>query len=569
MIRVRLPAFSFSAKVMVEIGPPWSPIEHLVLMSLNQAPASIDRLCLAHQLSRGVILECLHRLMMAAWVEVTTTDSTTFFSITPSGADVVEFSELPSTAIILPRRLACTIELATGGVFSGQSLKVDRRHDPSQNLRDVIYADQRVQLNDFTLHAAVSKLLPPGERLRSIDPDEYAPELGHAEVLVQDGYIRKPENRSQNLDRLLVHLYNKAKGDRVGLDTDKVEPTTWSIKSRTQPMVTNSTRFIIGKRVHLDYLQHVLRHAQSRIIIHSTFLSDSTFTSVFDLMVAAVERGVLINILWGADETEEKVLDALTEIVTKIEEAGVASGIQVHEFTTTSHAKLLMADLEDGFELVVASYNWLYGGTKRVNASVLTREPTFIRQGFEILERLSVGPEGSSSEFRFDMVELANRANLTSKTQSSKSNAFGAIVLGAEHEEYSFHAFATAKKSILVTSDNLSAIAESSIFASADSVRLPVTILYSKTSGGTARNYGSKRAREFDSEHVKLQAVGDRELHAKVLAWDDDHVLVTSLNWLSKTPNDSLSEIGFYVCYPGAAKEFRKALATELNLASL
>ena len=45
------------------------------------------------------------------------------------------------------------------------------------------------------------------------------------------------------------------------------------------------------------------------------------------------------------------------------------------------------------------------------------------------------------------------------------------------------------------------------------------------------------------------------KLHAKILAWDDDHVLITSQNWLSADPGESnlRREIGLMVHSKGIA----------------
>jgi cardiolipin synthase A/B len=52
-------------------------------------------------------------------------------------------------------------------------------------------------------------------------------------------------------------------------------------------------------------------------------------------------------------------------------------------------------------------------------------------------------------------------------------------------------------------------------------------------------------------------------LHAKILAWDDDYVVISSLNWLSGDPVDldSSKEVGVFIQHEGAAKEIFDALS--------
>ncbi len=48
---------------------------------------------------------------------------------------------------------------------------------------------------------------------------------------------------------------------------------------------------------------------------------------------------------------------------------------------------------------------------------------------------------------------------------------------------------------------------------------------------------------------VRLQPVYEPTIHAKILAWDDDNLLITSRNWLSanSAENNPLGEIGLFL----------------------
>ena len=54
---------------------------------------------------------------------------------------------------------------------------------------------------------------------------------------------------------------------------------------------------------------------------------------------------------------------------------------------------------------------------------------------------------------------------------------------------------------------------------------------------------------EMRQSGVDVRPVQRPRLHAKVLAWDDDALAVTSLNWLSADPSESAlrDEIGIFV----------------------
>ncbi|RWI50089.1 MAG: hypothetical protein EOR16_31035 [Mesorhizobium sp.] len=48
---------------------------------------------------------------------------------------------------------------------------------------------------------------------------------------------------------------------------------------------------------------------------------------------------------------------------------------------------------------------------------------------------------------------------------------------------------------------------------------------------------------------VRVRPVFDPRLHAKILGWDDDSVVITSQNWLSSDPgyDSPLNEIGVFL----------------------
>lgn len=81
-----------------------------------------------------------------------------------------------------------------------------------------------------------------------------------------------------------------------------------------------------------------------------------------------------------------------------------------------------------------------------------------------------------------------------------------------------------------------------------------VRIYYSRRSGPVKRGHVTKH-RERLHGIVELTGVPEPQLHAKFLAWDSDHVVVSSLNWGSQSGLDDnpLDEIGLYFSDPNLA----------------
>jgi phosphatidylserine/phosphatidylglycerophosphate/cardiolipin synthase-like enzyme len=62
-----------------------------------------------------------------------------------------------------------------------------------------------------------------------------------------------------------------------------------------------------------------------------------------------------------------------------------------------------------------------------------------------------------------------------------------------------------------------------------------------------------------------LVQIPDRELHAKFLLWDDDHVVITSLNWSSADTRADApqAEIGLYLNSTGLAADLRRRFLSD------
>lgn len=75
------------------------------------------------------------------------------------------------------------------------------------------------------------------------------------------------------------------------------------------------------------------------------------------------------------------------------------------------------------------------------------------------------------------------------------------------------------------------------------------------------------RHRERLHSIVEFTGVPEPQLHAKFLAWDSDHVVVSSLNWGSQSglEDNPLDEIGLYLEGPDLATSLLEKFETELG----
>jgi len=232
--------------------------------------------------------------------------------------------------------------------------------------------------------------------------------------------------------------------------------------------------------------------------------------------------------------------------------------------STGSHAKLLIADTgaPDRFIAVVGSCNWLSAGFNRVEMSVVLRHPGAVAcVAREFAELIFAG--SYSSEVAGDLNRIARELR---KQPALGGEASVRIISGDTHGDLIRLARDSARRRIIVGADRLGIAAEARtliplIAAAGRSVA--GTICYSRRSGPLSPSDVQALEREAERAGVAMAALPDRELHGKFLLWDDDNIVVSSLNWPSADTSTELpqGEIGVHVTSPGLAA----AVASDLN----
>jgi phosphatidylserine/phosphatidylglycerophosphate/cardiolipin synthase-like enzyme len=90
--------------------------------------------------------------------------------------------------------------------------------------------------------------------------------------------------------------------------------------------------------------------------------------------------------------------------------------------------------------------------------------------------------------------------------------------------------------------------------------RLSDVRVYYSRHGGPVKRRHVKAHRERLNGMVDLIGIRDPQLHAKFLAWDSDHVVVSSLNWGSQSglAQNRMDEVGIYLQGKDLASELVK-----------
>lgn len=316
---------------------------------------------------------------------------------------------------------------------------------------------------------------------------------------------------------------------------------------------------ILGGQMHEEILHDAIKKAKHRIIVHSTFISEQGFAQVQTSLIAAAKRGAIIDVLWGEDENKTDAVTTaktIAKVRASIEAEGLSLSVRVHPFSTRSHAKILVCDdgKSERLSATVGSCNWLSSGFQNYEASIRFSDPGVVSAVLEQVADLTRGGDRHWTELTSEMARLASDARLQKPPTGSRAKV--TLVLGPQHAQFARMARDAARRRMFVTSHRIGAAARPSVIVPA------ITAVHAK--GIEARVFygvagevptGAQTSPSGRSQ-PPVQPVLTPRLHAKILAWDDDHVLITSQNWLSADPGESnlRREVGLMVHSKGIAK---------------
>jgi cardiolipin synthase len=576
-VRVAVPVKLARLRVWVDKGRHWSGVDRLILWALAVEPCTAGELAKVARIPARLITEMILRMMRFGWVELAAAPKGASFRATEAGREVVEtFETLPPVTRRVPRRISFAMEPFAWRAYGLRDLKpyrateigtIEREHD----VRRIVIDGGWGRVSSLDLYTAADQVLPDDEELSSVDyaASDTIDQFALFTVLGNSIKGLPPDPAEQ-----LVAAIRRAAADPKPGAVMTMQPLRRSTTQQTGVGVVAAAPvqpddIVLSGSDHRDRLIEILRQARSRFIMHSTFLRESAFVELQDEFKRAAKRGVVIDIFWGADRDERDRTANLEAAIAINHRIGADHDLRgrarVHLYTTRSHAKLLIADAtgraEGEFVAVVGSCNWLYSGFNRVEASIILRHPHAVARVAQEFAEL-VFDIATSSIVAADLTTLAR----TLRTHAvSGGEAKLQIVRGDEHAELMRLARETANKSIMVGGDRLGLAAEArTIIPMMAAAKRSVEgiMCYSKPSGPVAPQDANDLEALARSAGVHLVQIRDRELHGKFLLWDDDDLVITSLNWSSAdTRSDApQGEIGLHIKSPNIAASFRQRL---------
>lgn len=568
IVRVAIPMFRGKRRFHILKGRPWSAAEHLVLQSLVKKPRTAGELSDASRLPRRVVIEMLIRLMKVGWVEVSPNPEGVVFRATSTGSARANDLDLPSAMKSTKRWMAFFVDRVTGTAYRGREFQAF----PKTKLIEKNKQETIVWLRSEDAHieiepkALFSSLTDEDESIIGFDPSSDRISDLYAVVTVRNEKIEGlPTRAPPELSRAILAAAASSAAPVTAADADADASTrelTFKVAATAdEPKIIESVfsldDLVLGDSAHLEALKRAVRLAATRVIVHSTFVSEEGMQLVMPLFKEAALRGVRVDVLWGqADNSPDfaATLDRVRMARKDLLEKGLDSLIVFHPFSTHSHAKIVVADdMQNGaFSALVGSCNWLSSGFRSFDASVRSRDPILVSEVLNVLAKLSRGRDGHWSPLTENLAKLSVWAARQSPPKGMKVSA--ALVLGAQHGWFVRDARDNAQQRIFVASHRLSevgtrAVVVPAIAAARDKRGVSSRIYFNRISGQMTQSIASDLILASIGDKVTLRAVHDPRLHAKILAWDDDSLVISSLNWLSAdaSPHRSSEEVGIHI----------------------
>jgi phosphatidylserine/phosphatidylglycerophosphate/cardiolipin synthase-like enzyme len=131
-----------------------------------------------------------------------------------------------------------------------------------------------------------------------------------------------------------------------------------------------------------------------------------------------------------------------------------------------------------------------------------------------------------------------------------------------QHAAFVRNASRTAEKRIVVTSHRIGPPARNAVLipvaTAAQSKGISAEIYFGQPSDTGDGRKAADLTMEAKNVGVRIAPIFEPKVHAKVLARDDDFVVITSQNWLSADPSEGnlRREMGVYLKAPGIGRRF-------------
>jgi len=599
---VAVPFFSNDYKFSITRKIGWSVIDYIFLKEINERELTVRELSKFSNLEPQIIIQILLPMCNVGWIDIVTSKENFIFRITITGKEAHSRSlkehELPYDVKSYDIRREVYVD------FFNNYYSINDFNSPL--LTNERYINENQKNTITTLPIDKNNIYPNYEKMHNVIAndnekvervhDQVVYTLDSLKYLFLDMQYTEGHTEGQIIDDEKVKKINSKLIKQIKSTLPKELIKTKSIehssivrdKKNYEIKVTTSrdnVDFVYGGNDTKEKFIELIKSSSDFLVIHSTFigiwciLKDFQYTEYFLEIKEALKRGVQVYILWGKtnpdendpnfeksdseDKLVEKYLRQFNEICHKEDMFNV---INYNEFRRTeSHAKFIITNHEKrGVCVMVSSCNFLYSNFNRFEASIVIYDNRFSRNFLDIAATICCGKSSFNSKVRKELRGFSNSISDITKDLVIPNSEKLELRLVLKNQHHSYIDLAKqARDKIYILSDLINTTPIRPIF---DALRVSNAYKYyyytEKSSNIDAIEF-EKMYKDLKSVDASFQlGAHDSNSHAKVLAWDNNHLLITSLNWLSASAQDNFlevyHEIGVYIEGWDISKDFIK-----------
>ncbi|MEG0482243.1 MAG: phospholipase D-like domain-containing protein, partial [Acinetobacter sp.] len=336
-------------------------------------------------------------------------------------------------------------------------------------------------------------------------------------------------------------------------------------------ILRENIELILGSNKHLENFKSAFNDSKSYVIIHSTFIGKWNFNFTIDSIISALNRGVVVYLLWGKDQMieDDKNFDAIKEYFEKIE-SDYYGLFYLHKIQTGSHSKFIIFDtIDTDCTSIVGSCNWFYTNFDRYEGSVLIKDNDFAKKLLNLAASIATGRSYLSNELTKKLTRLSNQIPPSKSLEEYEDDKIAKVNLLLKNDHYKVLNLAQrAKERIYILSDKISfninrAVWEGLKHSKAKKIQAWYTSDSEQLTHDQIQTFSQTLKNEVNEKINLKHDTSKKRNHSKILAWDKNHIVITSLNWLSANSSstqtndfDNNHELGVYINYPRIEQEF-------------
>lgn len=573
-------------KIMKRLN--WGAVDHLILQTLAVESLTSNQLSEKTLLPKQLITEIIIPLMKAGWVEILSTKQDYQFQVTQRGLAAATQIDLPVNKEPLIRTRNFIVDPITQ-----QCYRVDRKKRQTYQIYPKGKADRLLsQYGNFSTTLQTEKpvfepdisdilscVANDDEDVHGFESDtvkrSYADNIRYTIARVDENncITGVPEISNELREEIISAANTQREFIKLigGIADSSITHTVHKIysleKAFTPATIQNHNIKIIAKPdEHKSHFLSEINNSRSRLIIHSTFITESCLRDVLENLVEAARRSVRIDIMWGQTppESEDKLAtykltsDSISKIQNEIGMLGLGTQFRIHRQPTNSHAKFIISDTaEDNWRVTIGSCNWLSSNFNRFESSACITDNIIASQFFDICSSLAIGSKGLanplSRDFAVQSARLKNSPTALESEKHDKNTIEVKLLTASDHHTLAKSACKNAKEEILVCSHRVSYAGDRPIFtplkaAKRSTPSISIKVCYGRSSMPMTTQESKRLENELEEDGFEMFRANNPQVHAKFLTWDSHDLIVASLNWLSASSRgDQLSEIGIHL----------------------